>query len=62
MPLIQDFPVQVNFSKKDSKYKMIFPDDLGDIFPLTSDLEYVLYQQKIYRLKLGITMTLLMIY
>lgn len=50
MPLIQDFPVQVNFSKKDSKYKMIFPDDLGDIFPLTSDLEYVLYQQKIYRL------------
>ena len=29
---------------------MIFPDDLGDIFPLTSDLEYVLYQQKIYRL------------
>ena len=50
MPLIQDFPVQVNFSKKDSKYKMIFPDDLGDVFPLTSDLEYVLYQQKIYRL------------
>lgn len=50
LPLVEDFPFPVNFSKTQDQYKLMFDGTFEALQFLTTDHEYVLYQQKIYHL------------
>ena len=50
LKVIQGFPYQIDFTKKEKKYYLTFQGKIEELKPLTEDFEYILYKNTIYHL------------